>query len=52
MAHEPAQQARGVEAHAAVTADKGETRDRQADAARVGVVDGTVEVAPEGLVHE
>jgi hypothetical protein len=87
MAHEPAQQARRVEANepdmqisrirlsdktvtpsptarraqarlvvrarsAAVAADEGEARDRQADAALIGIVDGTVEVAPGGLMHE
>ena len=52
MAHEPAQQARRIEAHAAVAADEGKARDRKADAALIGVVDGTVEVAPEDLMHE
>ncbi len=50
LAHQPADQPRRVEAGAAVGAVEGEARDRKADAAFLGVVDGAVEIAPERIM--
>ena len=52
LAHQPAQDARGVDAEAAIGVREGKARDGEPDAAFLGVVDGAVEIAPERLVGQ
>ena len=52
LAHQPGDQARGVDTGAAIAALERKSRDRQADAALFRFVDRTVEIAPERFLRQ